>query len=64
MEHKCINEIRIRTLEIHEASTGTEIKNLIKKMDSLANWIKALMIMFGTAGLTAFGYLVVEWVKK
>jgi hypothetical protein len=64
MPHECINESRIRLLEIHEATQGQEIKNLIEKMDALMSWIKALMIMFLTSSISVIGYLIVKWVEK
>lgn len=42
---------RIRTLEKSDAQNGVIIQQLCKKMDSLINWIKALIIaMLGVGG--------------
>ncbi|WP_432664668.1 hypothetical protein R9X47_00320 [Wukongibacter baidiensis] len=49
------HEIRIRELEIKEARTSERIDGLIGKLDSMTNWIKALIMM----GLTSLiGFLI------
>lgn len=47
------HETRIRELEIKEARTSERIEGLIDKLDSLTNWIKAL-IMLGLTSLIGF----------
>ena len=63
LPHKCTNETRIARLESQESVMGVEIKNLIKQLDNLTGWIKSLVIMVLTSLISAFGYLIVEWIK-
>ncbi|PAB61310.1 hemolysin XhlA family protein [Anaeromicrobium sediminis] len=43
------HEKRIHDLEIKDAEMGEKIRNLIEKLDSLTNWIKALVMLGGTS---------------
>lgn len=47
------HETRIRELEINEARISEKIEGLITKLDSLTNWIKAL-VMLGLTSLVGF----------
>lgn len=50
---------RIKKLEISEARTGEKIESLIEKLDSLTNWIKAL-VMLGATSLVGFFFWYVQ----
>ncbi len=53
MEKISDHETRIRELEIKEARISEKIEGLITKLDSLTNWIKAL-VMLGLTSLVGF----------
>ena len=64
MPHECKQEERIRKLERNEAVVSTEVKNLIKKLDDLTGWIKALVMVSIPLLATALGFLIMKWVGK
>jgi hypothetical protein len=64
MAHTCINEDRIRELELKEAVMGSKIENLIEKLNDLTNWIKVLIVTLLPVGLAGVGFLLVNWIKK
>jgi hypothetical protein len=64
-EHKCINEERLRKLEVEGGIMNTRIDNLIKSLDSLTGWVKALVIGLIPTLVGAFGWLIVQvFLKK
>jgi hypothetical protein len=64
MQHTCHNEERLRKLETDGATMSTEIKNLVKSLDSLTGWIKGLVIalipVVATVIFGVIGWLVVQ----
>ena len=63
MEHKCVNEERLRKLEQQEAIMGVKIDNLIKELDSLTTTLKVFIWTMIPASMTAIGFLITYWVK-
>lgn len=57
MPHQCHQEIRIATLESKTDVAKTEIGNLIKRLDNLTIWIRALVITLIPTIISAFGFL-------
>ena len=53
------HEKRIGQLEINNANMGEKIENLIKKLDSLTSWIKAL-VMLVAASFTSFFFWYIQ----
>lgn len=51
---------RLRTLETSDARNGVIITELCKKMDSLINWIKALII----AWITGMGGFLIWYIQS
>jgi hypothetical protein len=64
MSHICHNEARIIQLEKEGAAMNTEIKNLVKSLDSLTGWIKALIIALIPIIFGSMGWLITQVFKK
>ena len=62
--HECKNDERIRVLEISLAEDKVDIRNLIKEMSSLTEWIKFLIAVWTTSTLSSLGYLFVKWMES
>lgn len=61
--HEVVNrlenhEIRIKDLEISDAKLGEKIDNLIKQLENLTAWIKALVMLGGTSFVGFFFWYV------
>ena len=52
------HEKRIGKLEINDAKMGEKIENLIKKLDSLTSWIKALVMVFAASFISFFFWYI------
>jgi dynactin complex subunit len=63
MEHKCINEERLRKLEHSEAIMGTKIESLTKELEKLTSALRSLVWVMIPTILGAFGFLVAQYVK-
>jgi hypothetical protein len=64
MPHECINEERLRNLERDGAVMSNEIQNLIKSLNSLTGWVKALVIALVPSLIGVFGWLIVKVFDK
>ncbi len=53
------HEQRIRELEISRAELKQQVKDLVKSLDSLTNWIKALVVM-GATSLVGFFFSYIQ----
>lgn len=56
------HENRIKDLEISDAKMGEKLDNLIKQLENLAAWIKALVILGGTS-LVGFFFWYIQNIK-
>ena len=51
-------EGRVGDLEVASACTTINIDNLIKRLDSISGWLKALVITLVPCTLSAVGFLI------
>jgi hypothetical protein len=59
----CINESRIRDLERANSDMSRDIKDLIKKLDTLTQVLMKVGYLIGTGVVSFLIYLVIYWVK-
>ena len=64
MVHTCQQEVRIAKLEADIAGQNRDIQNLIKRLDNLTSWVRALVITLIPAVLSLFGFLIWQVIQK
>ena len=58
MVHICQQEIRIAKLEADMTGQNRDVQNLVKRLDSLTAWVRALVITLIPTVLSMFGFLI------